>query len=321
MLMLVVGLVLLAIWFYIGYIVMAINLDGIFSKITGNRHKKVLIPCHVGIVLLGIAYFLLSKFPWFVWKSQRISSVMLWLLPCVVIDFLVLFLGHRKRVDKWQVRNIVGTILGIIPVVCALLFFVLSPVLDVKQEFQQNREMYERYLGQDMEEPVVAFTRNNDEYAEEILQRLIERLEYKDSDVNDYAEEYPHYAVLGVCKGQSPFRYEMLEVLIEHGADVNVSVEEDYNITPLMALCSIDAEDFEKEKECYRTVSRCVSLLLENGADSSKKNSDGGTALDMLELSIQYCKFADINEEYQQTCLAELEQAKEMLKQNMAKKE
>ena len=320
MLMLVVALILLAIWFYVGYVVMTINADGILSKMTRNRHKKVLIPCHVLLVFLLVLYFALIGFPWFVWKSERITTIVLLLFPCVIIDFLVLFLGHRKGVEKIQARNIVGTILGIVPVVCALLFFVLSPVLDVKEEFRENRQEYETYLGQSMGEPVIAFTWTNDEYAEEILQRLRERLEYKDSDVNDYAEEYPHYAILGVCKGQSPLRYEMLKVLIEHGADVNVSLEADYGITPIMALCSIEEEVFEEESVCCLTVSQCISLLLENGADPCEKNSDGGTALDMLELSMQYCKFADMNEEYRQKCLVELEKTHSLLKQNMETK-
>ena len=57
MLMLVVALILLAIWFYVGYVVMTINADGILSKMTRNRHKKVLIPCHVLLVFFASVIF------------------------------------------------------------------------------------------------------------------------------------------------------------------------------------------------------------------------------------------------------------------------
>lgn len=84
-------------------------------------------------------------------------------------------------------------------------------------------------------------------------------------DINKNVLDYNKTPLPNLCYFAKSTYYDMMEILIQNGADVNISYGKEQN-TPLMESLSS---------------SKCTELLLENGADPFAKDIDGNTIFDM----------------------------------------
>lgn len=79
----------------------------------------------------------------------------------------------------------------------------------------------------------------------------------------------PRYSTM-LFNAVSGRRVKLTRILVEGGADVNISV---FGMTPIMAACLLPSKDDENKKF------QLVKLLLDNGADLKARDDLGRTAL------------------------------------------
>lgn len=242
------------------------NVDGIIASLTHNRHKKLLMRVDAVLLCLTALYYILARiFGDAVYRGPMIDILLIGLMvPAWIFDMLIMKFFHKKERTKIKLRNAVCVLL----VVLGIFAFNtgIEKMCGIAPLKAWGTEMIDEYLDYTnycriMKITVMSYTYDNGDNPDRVYHQLKRRLERKDSDINKRNGQEPYYAILNVCEDRSgrhsDRRYDMLKLLVEHGADVNVLDEDGENV--LGRLCY----SYIEEEEIYR----CFKLLIENGAD------------------------------------------------------
>ena len=164
------------------------------------------------------------------------------------------------------------------------------------ETFQYELQYYNCYNGK--KTTVIDYTYDNGVNSEEIYKRLKKRLEKNASDINEKTDTLSNYAIINVClddySNYSSKRYDMLKLLIDYGADVNI--QNNNGNTPLLQL-HYPASYVRDEEQDIQNWIKCAQLLLDNGADPYLQDSRGYTIFDYVKETLKNYESLEMDEE------------------------
>lgn len=277
-------LVILAVVFFLLF-----HVDGIIASLTHNRHKKLFMKINAAMLCLTIVYFFLEVIlGGLLFRGIAINMILAALVPVWIFNMVVLRFCHKGERRKVKFSNIVCASLAIIAIISANrgIYHVweVKPVELCRDMVADEYQQYANYYRIN-KKTVMSYTYDDGHNPDKVYNQLKKRLEKKDSDINERDKQKPYYAILNVCQDRggrhSSRRYDMLKLLVEHGADVNVQDENRENT--VLRLSDAIQEDDDLEE-----VYRCFQLLIENDATVNVGASDGrATALDRIDYLIE----------------------------------
>lgn len=219
----------------------------------------------------------------FVWLSEKLSTHPP--LPKRIAALETFFMEIPEVRFKTPVGKIVGVFFLFIAIVGTSIFamakmesFLSSNFDSLFEGIYYNNELEEAYYTEDLQWTEQLLEEGADASAilpdtdETLLHIAISNLD------TEYLELYLHYTDPNVVNGlNEPLLhyagyygyYEMLPILIDAGADINL--KDEYGNTPLIAAMN---EDIDIE---------VLQYMLENGADPTIANNDGVSALSFAE--------------------------------------
>ena len=260
--------IIVLIIFYISNAVFVINLDGILSVKCHNKHKKALVICNIGCVVFWLLYIGLQLLHVPVFSKIGFHIFMGIMLPVCIFNTFIFSLMHRKKGEKVKKRNVIFTLIGFLLFVAAGALVVYVPYDIMYGEVLE----FKYYHGK--KKSLVDYTLDDGTNSKKVCEKLKKRLEKDDSDVNESNAEH-EYAIHNACLDKylnySPRRYEILKLLIEHGADVNMP--DDSGERPLYILCEYEAYTCDDKLDTDNWL-KCVKLLLDNGADPTIEDKE-----------------------------------------------
>lgn len=274
--------------FYLAIIFFALlNIDGVIASLTHNRHKKLLMRVDIAILCLIVTYYILVKiFGGIVYRGLTLdATLLLFVVPVCILDIIIKKFCHKRVRDKVKILNVIGILLVVLGLCLYHIgnekIFGTNPFTEYCSELRNEYLEYENYY-RIMKRTVMDYTYDNGDDSDKVYRQLKERLERKDSDINKRNRQKPYYAILNVCEDRygeySIKRYDMLKLLVEHGADVTVRDEDGQCV--LHRLCCA----YDSEEELYR----CFKLLIEHDADvNAKVEGNGATVLEYIDSDIE----------------------------------
>lgn len=263
------------------------NMDGIIVSLTHNRHKKLLMGANISVLGLIILYFIFAKiFGDAVYRGGTIALLLAGIIvPGCIFNMIILRFFHKKERKGVKVRNVVCVLFVVLSVFVfnagSKKILGISPLGLWYSAAADEYLEYENYY-RIMKRTVMDYTYDNGDDSDKVYRQLKKRLERKDSDINKRNRQKPYYAILNVCEDRygeySIKRYDMLKLLVEHGADVTVRDEDGQCV--LHRLCCA----YDSEEELYR----CFKLLIEHDADvNAKVEGNGATVLEYIDSDIE----------------------------------
>ena len=293
---------------YVGNLILVTNLDGILSRICHNKHKKPLIILQVTLIVLSLAHVILQLLDMPVIFRYTLDVVLGLMFPILVANIIIFSVMHKKEPEKLRIHNIIFAPIGVL-MVGWIVVFVFSMLGGV---FQDELEYFNYYHGKKI--TVLDYTIDDGTNSKKVYKRLKKRLEEDDSDINEKDKLSSNYAIINVCldnhSNYSSKRYDMLKLLIEHGADVNMQNAE--GDTPLLRLHYYSSYIDGKNTDVDGWLA-CAKLLLDNGADPFLQDDRGYDIFDYVNENLEYYVPRATEEELQETELEAMTKLKELL--------
>lgn len=282
-------------WSYCLFFIFSLNLDGILSCFFANKHKIIFVRLN-GFFLILSLLCLITGFFGLLPESRTFNIIILLFIPVELLNIFAFRFFHNKGVDFIRFRNVIGCLVGILPFMLSFVLLFHSEIgyfylaKDELRDSMKYRGVYRLNL--------IDYIYDDGSHSDKVFDDFLERLKKDDSDVNrkvqvsQNGEEYDTYLINSICVDEngyhSPYRYEMLKLLIEHGADVNV--QDSYGCSPLMYLCRRRAVMEHDGSEISEDIYECCELLLEKGADISLKDQDGETVISQIDHELEMLK-------------------------------
>lgn len=292
---------------YVGNLILVTNLDGVLSRICHNKHKKPLIILQVILIVLSLAHVILQLLGMPVIFRYTLDIVLGLMFPILVANIIIFSVMHKKEPEKLRIHNVIFAPIGLL-MVGVIVVFVFSMLDGV---FQDELEYFNFYHGKEI--TVLDYTIDDGTNSEKVYKRLKKRLEKDDSDINEKDKLSSNYAIINVCldkySNYSSKRYDMLKLLIEHGADVNVQNENGKTALLQLHYYSSYIDDEKTDVDDWLA---CAKLLLDNGADPFLQDDRGYDIFDYVNENLEYYD-PQTEEEWQKTEFKAMNQLKELL--------
>ena len=278
--------------FYGGNAILVTNLDGILSRTFHNKHKKPLVILHIALLGFSLFHIILQLLGLPVISETALNIVIGLLFPILIFNILIFSKMHKQALEKIRIHNVILMPIGL------LMFLIIIVVIHMLlfETFQYELQYYNCYNGK--KTTVIDYTYDNGVNSEEIYKRLKKRLEKNASDINEKTDTLSNYAIINVClddySNYSSKRYDMLKLLIDYGADVNI--QNNNGNTPLLQL-HYPASYVRDEEQDIQNWIKCAQLLLDNGADPYLQDSRGYTIFDYVKETLKNYESLEMDEE------------------------